>query len=251
MKLLIILLFIPVFVGGGDLKKFVPEFNFKMPPKVTAIAAVQTTNDVNTGSDLELCWDSPTTIGTLVIVHIVLSTTARTVTSVEDDGGNTYIIGTAIDNTCRVYQAYGIQDNSANCVIVGLSGLTNFRVGIDEYSGLAATNAAVYDQRSTGTGTGTAMAASTLTPSCTGILIVATGGTGGGTSTWTEGSGFTNFCGAGATTTIQSEYKLSGAATETAPWTLGTSRAWAEIVTSYKTSAPCGGINYSKFFFKP
>lgn len=251
MKLLIILLFIPVFVGGGDLKKFVPEFNFKMPPKVNAIEAVQTFTDIVNDVEMELCWDNPTTAGNLVVISITLLTAARTVTGITDDGGNTYVVGSNVDNTIRIYQAYGVQSSSANCVMVSLSGSAQFRVGQDEYSGLASTNAAVYDQRATGTGSGTAMATSTLTPSCTGILIVASGGVSGGFTTWTAGSGYTNFSAAGTSAYLQSQYKLSGAATETAEWTLGASRTWAEIVTSYKTSAPCGGTNYSKFFFKP
>lgn len=215
-----------------------------------AISAVQTSAQVAaTGASAALTLVA-TGAGNLVVVHIN-TTTAQTVTGVTDNASNTYAVSAALDNGAdRAYQAYGVQvAGGATTVTVTFSASVVHRCGADEYSGAAASNVAAFDASTTGTGTGTAVSVSTLTPAETGELIVVTGCTplGDAAATWTAGTGYTLYNGSGAIS-LRSQYKLSGDATETAPWTLSSSLAWRAIATAFKPAPKSFLFNTKKPF---
>lgn len=222
-KLLFLLLFIPLFSIG--------QFT-QVNTSTQASGSTATLNITVTA----------TTQNNLVVVHIKLASTSRTVNSVTDNVGNTYVVGSNLDNgsTNRLYQAYGVQvTGGATTITVNLSSSTNIRAGADEYSGGKTTNATVFDATQTGTGNSTSLSTATLTNASTGELIVSTGGL-TTAANWTQGSGYTLYNGTGSVT-LRSQYKLSGASTETAPCTIdGSAQAWTEIVRSYipNTVAP-------------
>lgn len=205
-----------------------------------AAAFVQTATQSSSGgtASLGVTLASPATQGNLVVVHVRIVGTAS-VTSVTDDKGNTYVIGSALGLPTAnqsLYQAYGVQvTGGATTITVTLSTSIAVRLGADEYSGTAASNAAVADQSSTGTGSGSSLAVSSFSPSATGLLIVACGNI-AASPTWTAGSGYVLASGSGSVA-MRSQYKLSGAASETAPMTTSLSTEWAEIARSYKLAA--------------
>lgn len=212
-----------------------------------AFALVQSPTQVVTTATSISITTAATGAGNLVVVYVRLSSNADTCTSVTDNVGNTYVLGTAVDNTIRQYVAYGVQvTGGATSITANFSGATvAHRIGVDEFSGGASTNAAVYDTTTSGTGTtGTSLAASTLTPSATGNLIVSIG-TCTPAKTWTAGSGYTLSSGTGSGL-MRSQYKLSGGASETAPMTISSAgTAWIEIAVSFKpasSSTPNSGF---------
>lgn len=169
----------------------------------------------------------------LVVVHIRIASTVETVTSITDNVGNTYVIGTGlIGGTTTQYQGYGVQVvGAATTITVNFSSSVSFRIGADEYSGGAITNATVIDQSATATGTGTSMSLS-LSPSTGGKLIVATVQT-AAIGTFSAGTNYTLSLNSGTAQTLVSMYRLSGSTSETAPATNTQSGAWSEMARSY------------------
>lgn len=201
-----------------------------------AYGFVQTTATTVSGSGGTLgITVSATGINNLVVAHVVVLV-GETCTGVTDDKGNTYVLsaGVTIGANRTVYQAYGVQVVSgATTITASFSASTVTKIlGADEFSGGATSNAAIFDTETTGTGSSTAVAASTLTPAATGELLVASMVVMVAT-TWTAGTSYTMGAGNG-TAAMRSEYRLSGAASETAPATLGASRVWGTILHAYK-----------------
>lgn len=214
----------------------------------SSFATVQTSAVTNIGGATSgYITLSPTIANNLVVVHVKVSQDTRTVTSVTDDKGNTYVVLDPVDSgtTNRLYQAYGVQ------VVGGVTTITvNFNLsataalGADEYSGGALTNIDIFDVSSTGIGSsGTSMSVGSFNPSSSGELIVVTGSLGAAT-TWTAGTNYTNYFRSGESVTTQSEYRLSGDTSETAPWELGASSLWAERATAF---IPGGGPLLARF----
>ena len=259
-KLIYILL---IFVFGFKSEKKTPvkyrSFYIEMkrlekPERVTAFAAVQTSSQTVTGSVTSATITlAATSVNNLVVVHIFLLTAAITVTSVTDNGSNTYEVGSALAHPAgvNVYQAYGVQTTSSTTVTINFSGTTSVRRGADEYSGFtgggAINNANVFDVKSTGTGTGTALSVSTFTPAASGELVVASGFLTSG-RTWTAGAGYTLYNGSNPIG-MRSQYNLSATTSETAPFTISSSTDWGEIATAFKV--PASSANTTNFFFNP
>jgi len=250
MKYLLLIL-LPLFLGLTPKEESMPlayrSFYKEMkslekPSKVTAFAAVQTVGGSPTGSTITITLSS-TGAGNLIVISMF---TTEIVTSITDNVSNTYVIGASVDYVgYYVYQSYGVQVNGGNTSIsVTVANSSTVKYCADEYSGGAATNALCFDVRTTGSGAGTALSVATLTPAATGELIVATGFNGGNRS-YTEGSGYTNY--GNSSSGVRSQYKLSSAATETAPWTLSSSAGWREIASAFKEGV--AATNNSKFFF--
>lgn len=190
-----------------------------------------------------------TTAGNILCVAVVVTgngSSIETCSSVTDDKGNTYaLIGPVVVTLqSNTYLAYGVQVTGGATTITAHFSGSSFakRMHADEYNssvGALVSNAAAFDVSTTGTGTSTTPAVSTLTPAATGELIVAvlrpqT------SSTQTAGTGYTKYGGV-VNGSLNTEYKLSGAATETAPWTLASSAAWAEIAAAFKEPT-AGGV---------
>lgn len=173
--------------------------------------------------------------GNLVVVHVRVTGTGNTCTGVSDSAGNAYALIGPVDNTNRLYLAYGVQVTGATTVTASFTGANATKQLIaSEYSGGAATNAAIFDASGTGTGTSTTPAVSTITTAASGELIVSVAHAPTAPSSWAAGSGFT-IIGAGARDRV--EYKPSGGASETCPWTLGSSVAWAAIGAAFKPAS--------------
>jgi len=166
--------------------------------------------------------------------------------SLVDNVGNTYAVaGGPVDNgvNARIYQYYGVQViGGATTLTLTISGTDNTRVIIDEFSGGALTNAALFDQVASNTGTGTSSSVS-LSPTQAGCLIIGGIGHAAAIVTPAAGSGFTLSSSSAAQI---GEYKLSGTTSETvaASWT--NSAAWASLAASYKPLA--AATNGAGFF---
>jgi hypothetical protein len=200
-----------------------------------AWSAIQTATQVTGNTTTANLTLTSTTAGNLVVVY-GRCLSSETLNSVTDSAGNTYAIIGPITNSTRFYMAYGVQTTGGTTTVtLTFSAAGSKRTGADEYhssNGSLASNAAAFDATTSGTGTGTAAATSTLTPAATGELII--GATAVGVAaTMTAGTGFTAYSGGGSTA-VTSEYKLSGAATETAPMTISTSAAWVDIAAAFK-----------------
>lgn len=178
-----------------------------------------------------------TTLNNIVVVHIKIGDTTETCTSVTDDKGNVYTLSAAKSNTIRLYQAYGVQTVSgATSITVNFSSnVAGKRCGADEYSGTNTSNATAFDGTGTGSGNGTALAIGTLTPTATTELIVSTIAQDGTGMSWTAGTNYTLYNGTNPIG-LRSQYRLSGAATETAPATSDTIADWAEITSAFKAT---------------
>lgn len=199
-----------------------------------AFALVQAVTQITGTAQNPILTITSTGAGNVVIVHIAFANGIATVSSVTDNASNTYATGSVFRSGVNsAYQAYGVQVSGGNTqVTINFSTSVSYVIYAEEYSGGASTNAAINDNSTTGTGSSTSLAVSTLTTAATGELIVSTGGV-ASNRTWTQGSGFT-LNGSGARTS-SSQYKLSGAASETAPMTIsGSNTTWIEIARAYK-----------------
>lgn len=221
----------PVALAGG--------FTFNAGSS-SSFAQVQTGTQVTGASGtLALTMTSATTLNNIVI-GFVKGGQSNTLSSVTDDKGNTYVITSAVDSstTVRLYQFYGVQTTAGATVLTATfnaAGQT-WRMGADEFSGNGTSNASAFDKTSTGSGTGTALAVTSFSPTATGELIVAAGA-GNGAATYTAGASYTLYSGTNPITS-RTEYRLSSAASETAPITSNVSQAWSEIASAFKGSSP-------------
>jgi len=192
---------------------------------------------------------SATGAGNLVVAVIRMASTSNTCTSVTDNVGNTYALVGPSDNSTniRLYLAYGVQTTGgATTITANFTGSSaTKRCFAGEFSGGESTNAAVFDASATANGTSTTPAVASITTAASGELIIGAANTNGSPG-WTAGSGFTQF---GSTSGgLRGEYKLSGGASETCPWTLGSSVAWAAIGAAFKPSG--GGASVNSGFFR-
>lgn len=180
---------------------------------------------------------SATGVGNIVYVVGYLQGSTDTLSSVTDNasgGANTYVVQTAVDSPSeRIVTAYGFQvRGGATTITLTYSGTNNLKRDFcDEYSGFSSslTNARAFDASTTGSGTGTSATVSTLTTARTGNLIIAA-------AIGTNLSAGTNYTLYGSPTAggSKSEYRLSSAASETAPFSLNSSD-WAERATSFNS----------------
>lgn len=207
-----------------------------------AFAQVQTsTQATTTGNTLNITV-SPTVANNLVVVHIKIASNAETCTSVTDDKGNAYVLSSVLDagTTNRTYQAYGVQvTGGVTAITVNFSAaVVSKRCGADEYSGGETSNAAIFDEASTGTALlSTSVSCSpAITPTATGELIVATISA-DATKTWTAGANYTLYNGVGVVS-MRSQYRLSGTASETAPCTVNSNGNLSVIATAFKLLTP-------------
>lgn len=191
-----------------------------------------------TGSGATCTMTTSATVSGNLLVGALKGTQSKTVTSVTDNKGNVYVVSSAIDSssTLRLYQFYGVQvTGGTTSVVVHMSGSGSVRCGVDEFSGNASTNATAFDTSSTGTGSGTSLSVSTLTPSASGELIVsALSNVNAGT--WTAGTNYTIYSGTDPVST-RTEYRLSSAASETAPATTNTTGVWAESAMAFQSGS--------------
>jgi len=252
MKLLLIFILCSAFIAFKPSE--VGESIVRRPEKVTAFAAVQTTNGFNFSSTSTtiIAYNTSSSVGNIVVIAILINS-GQTVTSITDDASNTFTIGSSITSGDgkRIYLAWAYQDNGAAEAYVDFSASTDGVLMMDEYSGFTGlTTASVSDGTTTGSGTGTNLSVSTLTPSATGKLIVSAGHSSNGILS--SGSGFTLYGqGDDGATYIQTQYKLSGAATETCPMTSAGSGDWAEIARAFTGPAVTGNTGGFFNFFKP
>lgn len=211
-----------------------------------AFAFVQTKHAVvssGVSNDNVVTPDSPLTQGNLAVINIRLIDEAITVSSIVDSAGNTYALAAGpIDNdnaSVRAYQYYGVQQvGGATSVTVTFSGsLPASRVTVDEFSGNANSNAAVFDTASSAddVASGTSASVPSFSPAAAGELIVAGLAVPNSISSVAAG---TNYTLAQVQTVAVTQYRLSGGASETAPISWTTSVRWNEIAAAYKPAAP-------------
>lgn len=210
-------------------------------------AWVQSVPRVQSGPNVVAPITTPTIAGNLLVVFVRFPNT-ESITSVTDDVGNTYVIGTPFNGvgTLNIAICYAVQVvGGATSITVTFSGATtNKAVMADEFSGNASTNATAYDTTATGSGTGTSCATAALTPAAPGELIVGLVLRAAATATFAAGSGYTLGAGPGGGSTSQNicaQYRLSGTISETAPMTLGTSVAWGDLAMAFRP-APTSGF---------
>lgn len=200
-----------------------------------AFAHVQASTTVAGSGTSAVISLSGTGAGNLVVVHVYMGSTTQTVSSITDDAGNTYVVGSrqnASGGTHSATQGYGVQTSGgATTITVNFSGSVSHEVGADEFSGGATSNVAVFDETLSAANSGTALAVATLTPTQAGNLVVATLVTGSARN-FTAGADYTLSLPA---TGVQvcSQYRLSATTSETAPATISSSTVWMEWATSF------------------
>jgi len=204
-----------------------------------AFATVQTSSQtVGTGNSIVIT-TSATKKDNLVVVGIHYENAGgETCTGVTDDKGNAYVLSapnaTPPDNV-TIYMAYGVQiTGGTTSITCSFSGTVESKTcGADEYSGGALTNASIFDKTSTGAAGGTALSVTSFSPTKVGELIVAVGGL-NNNLTWTAGTNYTLYNG-GTPARMRTQYRLVGAATETAPMSVSSdSFGWREIAMAFK-----------------
>lgn len=191
---------------------------------------------------------SATTQGNLLVVYMKPQSSLTTNTSVTDDVGNTYVIGTlqtSSDALATVTMAYGVQTTGGATSITITFGGQDLakRCGADEYhssNGPLTSNATTFDVESTGTGVGTAGAVTTFNPATSGELIVGVM-VRQQTSTWTAGTNYTLYGGA-ASSSARTQYRLSGTTSETAPFTLFSSVNWSAAAMAFIEPTPASVV---------
>lgn len=130
--------------------------------------------------------------------------------------------------TC--YQYYGVAvTGGATTITITWTGSTAARITIDEFTGNALTNAAVFDTAAANSGS-TSPTSTTLAPRAAGELIVASVAITSATSV----SAGTNYTIGFNNTSGSTEYNLYGSTSETVPMNIaGTSIQWSEIAGAY------------------
>lgn len=205
-----------------------------------AFSFVQTKQGATGGAtSLVITLDSAATQGNLLVINVKLGGVGAINPTVTDNAGtpNTYALAVGpIDSSpdFRCYQLYGVQvTGGATQITISWTNSAAARITVDEYSGGAATNATVFDQSTSNTGSGTSASVASFSPAATGELIaVGVGFT--GASGITAG---TNYTLATSHANQSAEYRLSSAASETAPMSWTGTLNWAEVVGVYKVPA--------------
>lgn len=196
---------------------------------------VQTKQNSSGGtSSLVITLDAPATANNVLVVNIKILNGSVTVTSVTDNASspNTYANAVGpIDNGIRTYQYYGVQvTGGATTVTVNLSGSIAVRVDVDEFNGGALTNAAIFDNSSSGNGTGTSATVTSFNIARVGALISASVSP---VSTITTPVAGANYTLGQNQANLPSQYRLSSSTSETAPISWTNSSQWAEVAASY------------------
>lgn len=181
-----------------------------------------------------------TVTNNLVVATIVVASN-RTVNSVTDSAGNTYVISSGqISGTRKTFYAYGVQTTGGSTTFTATADAASasMKFNIDEFSGGLTTNGSVFDIAGEATGNSTSPSA-TVTPTQSGNLIVVS--LGHNTGSYTVPSGFT----IGSTqASCRMAYKLSGTTSESGTGTLSSSNTWAQATISFNpNTAPPGTID--------
>jgi len=192
------------------------------PPKVTAFSTVQTaSNQANSANTCSVTISS-SGANNLIVVSVLLLA-ANSITSITDNVGHTYVLGStyAVATFFTTAHGYGFQTTGGTTsVTVTVSGNTDICVIVDEYSGFTGTptNAECYDTGNAGTTNTAGVSIQTpgFSPINTGCLIVTSGYELGVAPNLSASSGFTHL-GTGSyygTPYFSSYYKLSGTMSE-------------------------------------
>ncbi len=188
--------------------------------------------------------------GSLIVVGITWeATSARTITSVTDVAGNTYVDSGAGrlsggPGFIQMYYAYNVATNASNKVTVNFSGAVAERAMIVvEYSGVK-TSADPNDTGSTGTATAnTTVTSGSFTPSETGTVAIAFTAKNGGTANivsdanYVERGEITDLDGAGTRAPHMQDRLSAPASAQTASASQTGNTDWRMIVRTFKAAA--------------
>ena len=207
-----------------------------------AFSWVQSTQTTGTAVTSVAVTISAAGVNNLVVVHLKFFSSAIPAgLTVTDNAGNTYantgvtVSDPTVSNTQQ--QWYGVQvTGGATIVTASWTGTKTLRMGVEEFSGNASSNAAVFDKAATNNGNGTT-GTITIAPNASGNLVDAFYGV-SGAGAFTAGTNYT----AGTTASSgDSEYRLSATTSETVPASWVTTNNWCAIAGSYKPSTGGGG----------
>ncbi len=193
----------------------------------------EATNSVAGGTSISVSV-SATGQNNLVILNVKFSDTLPTNISVTDNAGNTYALaGKVVGSVFLAAQFYGVQlTPGATSITISWTGTETARAIVEEFSGNAISNAAVFD--TSYVNTGVAQTSANVQPfmaSFPGSLVASFIGFRVSTSLPVAGSGYTiDF--SNASQIVQ--YKLASSVIENAPASWTTASDWAEIVGVYK-----------------
>lgn len=198
---------------------------------------IQSVSNATGGAvSLVITLSAPAVANHLIVVNVKTGVGGSSSATVTDNAStpNTYIkaVGPTNNGAFRMYQFYGVQvTGGATQITVTLNSSDSIRVGVNEFSGNALTNALVYDTSTSKSGTGTSGAVDAFSPLGTGELIVAGYGL-AAAGTPAAGTDYTLIT--GSTTNNAEEYRLSSDSSETAPMIWTNSVAWTAVVGAYK-----------------
>jgi hypothetical protein len=211
-----------------------------------AFALAHTTQGATGGATSLAITVPATTINNLVVINMKFNGAVSNI-SVTDNASTPnkyYMASPGGSSTIICYQFYGVQiTGGATTITISWTTSQAARITVDEFSGGVADNATVLYKAAVANGNSQSASVTAITIPATGFLVSAGVGL-TSASGIAAGSGYT----LATTQTNQStEYKLSGALSETGPltWTSAAS-LWGECVGVY---APSGSPQYHGSFF--
>lgn len=220
------------YTSGGSFEANINQFINSHTFSASGFAFVQTTtNAVNPGTSVILTPPGAVTVNNLLVLNMKFTADPGTISITNSGTPNTYAMAVSGGGIGLFgYQYYGVQTNGgATTVTVSWVNSTAARIILDEFSGNATTNAAVFDKSATNTGTSTS-GSGTLAPTSSGELISA-GYLFGTAGTFTAG---TDYTASTANTNGSAEYRLSGTTSETMPASWTNSVSWVLVAGAYK-----------------
>jgi hypothetical protein len=208
-----------------------------------AFSFVQTAqNSTGSGTSVVVTLGSPATAGSHLVVSGKMGggSSGRGATD-NASSPNIYALADSVSaNGFLGLMFYSVQlTGGATTITISWTGSTSARFQVDEYTGGAASNAAIIGATTTNSGSGTS-GSGTLSPSIAGQLIVASYALGSALII-TAG---TNYLANSPGTTVGSIYRLSGTTSETMPATFS-STPWNMVAASFK---PAAANNTGAFF---
>lgn len=199
-------------------------------------------NTQTTGTSVSTVNVTVTAAGTGNLLVVTLKTTvAVTSVSVTDNKGNTYALATTQNNaTNNIGQYYGVQlVGGATTITVSWTGVATARISVDEFSGTAKSNAAVYDVSATpATGTTGTSTSVSISPTKDGNLVLASASLSSGTSP-VASSGYTF---ANSTASNNSQYKTSATTSETVSLSWTTTSGFTMLASSFNADNGAGNF---------
>ena len=256
MRILLLLSFL-IFLGmkpkekkSTILRSFYTEMKaLEKPLKVDVFAAVNSTILSTTSSSFNVTIPATTVNNLLVIGIYTLNNPAINLSSISDNGGNTYATTSSVTsgtNTFKIIMAYAVQTASATTVTITHAGSINSEVAINEYSGGYTTNAAVHNQTQTGSGNSANLSVSTMTLTGDGLVVACLGKDYSPGGQLTSGSNYTLY-GTPDASRMSLQHRLVATTSETAPANASFSQNWVEIAIGFKAVLPQRGIRLSAF----